>query len=401
MVKNKNGYFGYGVLEKSSTYEDWEKAKGESYAQYRREWSDRLITLKCGDFPLSINVEITTRCNLACTFCTNPTLLKDQVFDISEAIIDKVASEAEANCLPAVNLNGLGESLLVKSLPKTIKKFKEAGVIDIMMHTNCTIIDKSLSEELVESGLDKLIFSVDSPTKSTYEKMRLSRSKKSIDVAKASKEVYFDKDADLVADGALWEKTVANVIMFRGVRNSHGLSVPLLRATMILTSETQEEVDYFYSFWSGIVDQITLQDLAWKTKLLPSDGNLWENKETSTIDVDVESLISRYKSSGKRFSCPYLYQALWVQNDGTIVPCSNPHARTEMVMGDVKVDTIADIWKNDVFTDLRELHNRGEWYEHPICRGCDKAHVEVANLISEKTDSSSRYEQQFSAIDKE
>ena len=380
------GYFGFGVLDTSERYRTWEEMHGEPYYAYRREWAERPISYSYGDFPLSINVELTTRCNLACTFCTNPTLTKEQIFDIDKNLLNKVVSEAKAYSLPSVNLNGLGESLLVKELPDIIQSFKDAGVMDVMMHTNCTLLTKDLSVKLVEAGLDRLIFSVDSPSKKTYERMRLSRKKSSIEVSKASKEVYFNESLDLDVDSELWERTVANVLQFRAVRNWLKSETPLLRSTMILTEDTKNEVDYFYSFWNGLVDQITLQDLAWKTKILPRDGDNtthWENKETSTLKTEVDTLIAEYKEQEKKFVCPYLYQSLWVHNDGTVIPCSNPHARTDMIMGDVKSSSINEIWHNSNYQELRDIHERGEWYNHPICCKCDKAHIEVANLLSE------------------
>ena len=39
-----------------------------------------------------------------------------------------------------------------------------------------------------------------------------------------------------------------NVLQFRAVRNWLKSETPLLRSTMILTEDTKNEVDYFYSF---------------------------------------------------------------------------------------------------------------------------------------------------------
>ena len=69
---------------------------------------------------------------------------------------------------------------------------------------------------------------------------------------------------------------------------------------MILTEDTKNEVDYFYSFWNGLVDQITSK--TWKTKILPRDGDNtthWENKETSTLKTEVDTLIAEYKEQEK------------------------------------------------------------------------------------------------------
>ena len=43
------------------------------------------------------------------------------------------------------------------------------GRLETMFHTNVSIMTPSLAKRLVESGLDKIIFSVDSPDKETYQ----------------------------------------------------------------------------------------------------------------------------------------------------------------------------------------------------------------------------------------
>ena len=55
-----------------------------------------------------------------------------------------------------------------------IKYAKSKGVIDIMLHTNGTVMDEDLAKKIVNSGLDRIIFSLDSITKEIYEKIRVN-----------------------------------------------------------------------------------------------------------------------------------------------------------------------------------------------------------------------------------
>ena len=55
-----------------------------------------------------------------------------------------------------------------------IEYAKSKGVIDIMLHTNGTVMDENLAERIVKSGLDRIIFSLDSITKEIYEKIRIN-----------------------------------------------------------------------------------------------------------------------------------------------------------------------------------------------------------------------------------
>ena len=320
------GYFGYGVLHRSSEFLEWESSKGYEYLSYRNQWGLRVVDRDPGKIPLSLNLELTTRCNLACSFCSNPTLEKSQVRDLGSYYINSVLDSVSKFKIPAANMNGLGESLLRKDFCSIALRLKEANILDLMVHTNCTVMSEDLADQLIDSGMDRIIFSVDSPIKKTYEKMRLRRTRQSIEVSKFSTGEYFDMKTDIDLTSALWEETIANVLLFRSRRNLKNKITPLIRATMILLDDTQGEVETFLAFWKGIADQITLQDLSWKDKLL-SNGQVWQNKQKhSEIDL-VSDLVDNYINSSVTFSCPCIYQAAWIMSNGDVTPCSNPNAR--------------------------------------------------------------------------
>ena len=132
------GYFGYGVLHRSSEFLEWESSKGYEYLSYRNQWGLRVVDRDPGKIPLSLNLELTTRCNLACSFCSNPTLEKSQVRDLGSYYINSVLDSVSKFKIPAANMNGLGESLLRKDFCSIALQLKEANILDLMVHTNCT-----------------------------------------------------------------------------------------------------------------------------------------------------------------------------------------------------------------------------------------------------------------------
>ena len=171
-----NPYYTYGTLYKSGNFSKWERSKGAVYKGYRKAWTDRVKNLDPGDFPLNLNTEITTRCNLACSFCTHLSLDITQIGDIPFEDYVRAVNEGEKHGLPTVNINGLGEPLLRKDIIEFIRYAKEHGVVDVMFHTNGTIMTTKLAEDLIDAGLDRIVFSVDSPDKKTYESMRILNS---------------------------------------------------------------------------------------------------------------------------------------------------------------------------------------------------------------------------------
>ena len=116
-----NPYYTYGILYLSQQFLEWEASQGEAYRTYRRAWAQRAAHLDHGDFPLNLNIEVTTRCNLACTFCTQPSLTKEQIGDMPWELYTRVLEEGDRYQTPAANLNGLGEPMLRRELPEMIR----------------------------------------------------------------------------------------------------------------------------------------------------------------------------------------------------------------------------------------------------------------------------------------
>ncbi len=367
MSKNKkvsNAYYAYGVLYQSERFYDWEESKTQDYHEYRKAWSERLVDFDAGEFPLNLNVEVTTNCNLACTFCTHPSLDESQMIDLPIEIYEKAVVEGAKLGLAAVNLNGLGEPLLRKDLVDFIKIAKENGVVDAMFHTNGTIMTEKIAKNLIDAGLDKIIFSVDSPDKKTYEAMRLLR-----------KSFLKNRDSGKEIDGTKWEKTVSNVRQIADVRDTKESITPIIRATMVVTENTVEQVDDYLDLWRDTVDVITVQDLTWRTKLL--DNDVWENKEKSAVPKEFDDVRDHSIEENTSFVCPYLFQSTYIHSDGSAIPCSNPNARKHMIMGNYYDESASEIWNGEKYKALRKLHVDGKWHEHPVCRDCEVALVEL------------------------
>jgi molybdenum cofactor biosynthesis enzyme MoaA len=62
--------------------------------------------------------------------------------------------------------------LIRKDLYKFIKYAKQAGIIDIYLSTNGSLLDEKNSKLLIESGLMRLQVSIDAHTEETFNKMR-------------------------------------------------------------------------------------------------------------------------------------------------------------------------------------------------------------------------------------
>lgn len=372
------GYYAYGVLHRSNRFSDWEASKGDRYHEYRKEWNSRVERRDHGDIPLNLNVEVTTRCNLACTFCSHPSLTRSQTGDLPIELFKKVLGEADTSGgIRAVNLNGLGEPMLRSDLTKFIEASKDHGAEDVYFHTNGTLLETGgILDGVLEAGLDRIIVSVDSPDKETYEQMRLIKGSwdSKLNQYKAS------------TKGFKHEKLISGVKRLLARIRSNNLPV-MVRVTCVLTAKTFHQMKDFVSFWTAAgADLITYTDLTWSEKLSDEDKNVqgWVTSETAINESELESLRADVAGEHSRnFVCPQLFQSVWLEFDGNYVPCSHPDARTHMKMGNANSESLQEVWEGEEYRKLRALHLAGRWSEHPICGKCEVPLIEIQKRIKE------------------
>lgn len=122
--------------------------------------------------PPFLMLEPSSRCNMACPMC--PFLVHqkkrgntaDMPFKDYRCLMDELGPK-----LLTVSLWGWGEPLLHEKLPEMIRYARSYGVF-VSVSTNAYSMDRKWAGELIDSGLDYIILSVDGATKETYSKYR-------------------------------------------------------------------------------------------------------------------------------------------------------------------------------------------------------------------------------------
>jgi radical SAM protein with 4Fe4S-binding SPASM domain len=71
---------------------------------------------------------------------------------------------------------------------------------------------------------------------------------------------------------------------------------------------------------------------------------------------------------------------LQVQWDGTVIPCCWDW-NGEMLLGDLKTQTIEEIMKSAAYEDIRDAHRKGEFQRYPFCNQCDQLYKRTDVLI--------------------
>ena len=151
------------------------------FLDYRNNWNTipesnyNLNTLDYNDpnldflGPLCVDIELAAICDLACPHCFREYILtpdKIMNFNLYKKIIDQI----KVLDVPSIKLNWRGEPLLNSKIDKYIEYAKSKGILEVSINTNATHLDKEMSEKLIKSGLDLIIYSFDGGTKKLTKK---------------------------------------------------------------------------------------------------------------------------------------------------------------------------------------------------------------------------------------
>jgi MoaA/NifB/PqqE/SkfB family radical SAM enzyme len=139
--------------------------------EFRRRWGiprDRSSNHGVSGLPVSLNLNLTRRCNLKCRMCeqhrhaaTQPTELSwydpDRELPLSAwtALFDQVTAFR-----PRIFLTG-GEPTLYRNFPGLIREAKKRGLL-VHLQTNGTLLDQ-MADLLVTSGVEMVTVSLDGP----------------------------------------------------------------------------------------------------------------------------------------------------------------------------------------------------------------------------------------------
>jgi len=146
----------------------------ERLANLELKAEGRLVPSLVYDTPLhprSIQIELTTRCNLSCAYCTNKDL--EVQSDISLDSLNHLFDQIDFSQVDNVDFTGLGEPVLHKKLPDIIREVKLRGSHgNIRVVTNGTVLTPSRIKSICEAGITSIAFSIDSMNEERFAKSR-------------------------------------------------------------------------------------------------------------------------------------------------------------------------------------------------------------------------------------
>lgn len=303
---------------------------GHEFRAYRERWNQVTNLGVRTDFPQFLVLEQHYRCNLSCVHCVHGyDSLKEEhgyASEMDDALFRKVIAEASEHQCPSLSMNSTNEPLMSRNVSSRIGHAAARGFIDIMLNTNGLLMTERIAEELIDSGLTRLMVSLDAFSEATYARIRL---------------------------GSNFQKVMINVERFLDLRARRNVKLPLLRVSMVRLSLNEHEVDAFVEYWRDRADYIAIQDFA-----SPAPGR-----------AEFDLMFSPSHAGLSDFRCPQPWERLIVQGDGLVLPCCSQFARA-LAVGNAKTDSLQSIWLSSAMERLRDLHRRGRYQDDEVCRKC-------------------------------
>jgi radical SAM protein with 4Fe4S-binding SPASM domain len=311
---------------------------GPRFRAYREAWERASSLEVVTDYPIHIGFELNRSCNLRCPMCTwsaegAQNLGKEGWLDFDR--FARIVDDGVRRGLCSVALNWVNEPLLRPDLPRFVAYARDAGVLDIMIHTNGMLLTESMAAGLIDGGLTRLMVSLDALTQPVYDKIRV---------------------------GADLEVVQRNIARFLEVRRTRGRRLPLLSVNFVRMAVNEHELEAFVEFWHDTVDFFAIQEYI----------NPFPTRE------DKDALTAATLQRTLDFKCAQPYQRVAVQYDGTVAPCCTFYG-AELDVGNVFQRPLAEIWRGAAMTDLRALHARGEYFTNDVCRTC--AHNSIVKSV--------------------
>jgi radical SAM protein with 4Fe4S-binding SPASM domain len=137
---------------------------------------------------------------------------------------------------------------------------------------------------------------------------------------------------------------------------------------MIDTRSAEENAE-FLSLFGGIGDEVALEPVMnWND---PEEGDLSQMERDARLSLDYYKL--------KKQVCPFPFYTLVVHADLRVSVCCVDWAK-ETVVGDLRHETLAQIWRGEKLRAFQLMHLQGRAGEHKACRDCTYRHTAPDNI---------------------
>jgi MoaA/NifB/PqqE/SkfB family radical SAM enzyme len=303
--------------------------------------------------PICVYLEVTNRCNLLCETCPRTFEALEPPADMSWELFTSIVDQLPG--LARAVLHGVGEPMLVRSLPRMIRYLKERGVY-VLFNTNGTLLAPRRRRELIETGLDELRVSLDAAEAQSFFAVRGKN--------------FFDR-------------IVRNVGEFAALQKELGAATPRLSLWLTGLKETIRQLPDFVRLAARIgVREVYLQRLVFDDLgrgLARPDSSLFESTRRQEDEAIAEARalgqalgvaidasgatepgtsLRRGPGGAPWSACRRPWSLMYFTAHGRALPCCiapfSARGYETYTLGDATQQTLREIWNGNAYQDFRK-----------------------------------------------
>lgn len=295
----------------------------EAYLKNRKDWNELPEKQVVAEFPLHVDIELSSVCNLKCPMCYTITdefksRVKTGFMDLR--LFEKIVDECVEGDVFSIRLSLRGEALLHKNFIDCIRYAKKKGIKEVSTLTNGKkLCDKSFCELIVDAGLDWITVSIDG-IDDVYESIR--------------RPITFPQIRQAMMN-------------LNEARDRAGSEKPAIKIQGVWPAVKQAADEYLDIF-------TPLSDL------------IYTNPLVDYLFSDSQDQIEYVPD----FVCYQPFQRLVISSSGEALMCANDQIG-EVVIGNARNMTVYELWHGSVMEKIRDDHKAHKAIKHyQTCRDC-------------------------------
>ena len=321
-------------LSKLTPYRIWNVLK--VYASYHvTRW--KKAPVQWGR-PFTVSIEPTTACNLKCPECPSGLrAFSRPTGNLKADFFKKTIDELHRELLYLI-FYFQGEPYINPKFLEMVKYAKDNGIYTITS-TNGHFLNDENAKKTIESGLDRMIISVDGTTQEVYENYR--------------KEGKLEN----VLMGA------RNIVKWKKKMNSQ---TPHIIFQFLVVRPNEHQIPEIYRLAEEIgVDEVKLKtaqvyDYEDGNDLIPLNDKYARYRKNDNGKYEVKNELLNH--------CWKLWHACVITWDGLVVPCCFDKDATHR-LGDLKKESFVELWEGESYQNFRTQLLKGR-DQIDICKNC-------------------------------
>lgn len=310
--------------------------------------------------PISADIETTLACNLACVMCHRRDLAKRRrVMNISLEDFKKIIDDIPT--LLQVKLQGMGEPLLTPGLFDMIRYAKSKGIIANFV-SNGKIMDRDNARKTIESGLDRVYFSIDSADPEQYASIRVTGN---LETVVQNVSGFMEERKNL---GSKKPHVGIWMLLFKENLNQIRSVIDIAQRTGVDEMVLQTEItDRGKSDWKNVIASMRAQEKT-ETERVIDDVKAYAKNQN--VRLTIQSYVGGVFKKTKEDMCEWTWKSLYITSQGDVSPCCIIADPNVIGLGNIYEEGFQHLWNNKKYQALRKQFLDGEIPS--ACQSCYK-----------------------------